>query len=277
MTTGHRTVCFVSDRTGVTTETLGHSLLSQFDGLQFKSITMPFVSDAHQARGVVQRINAIAEADNIKPIIFCTLVNDEVREVVKQANGLFLDFFDAFLVPLEAELNMKSAHTTGRVIHGKGGDARYDARIDAINFTLANDDGAGNRDFRNAHVILVGVSRSSKTPTSIYMAMQYGIHTANYPLSEEELETGKLPDILQPHKSKLYGLTIVPERLQQIRNERRPNSRYASPQQVQYEVRNAERMFQRSGIPFLDVTHCSVEEIASRILDQLNLDRHVLT
>lgn len=276
MNATHRTVCFVSDRTGVTTETLGHSLLSQFEGLQFKSVTMPFVSDAHQARGVVQRINAIAEADGIKPIIFCTLVDDDVRAVVKQANGLFLDFFDAFLVPLEAELDMKSAHASGRVIHGQSGDASYDARIDAINFTLANDDGAGNRDYRNADVILVGVSRSSKTPTSIYMAMQYGIHTANYPLSEEELEAGKLPDILQPYKTKLYGLTILPERLQQIRNERRPNSRYASAQLVQFEVRSAERLFQRHGIPFLDVTRCSVEEIASRILDALNLDRHVL-
>lgn len=271
-----RTVCFVSDRTGVTTETLGHSLLSQFEGLQFKSVTMPFVSDTHQAHGVVQRINAIAEMDGIKPIIFCTLVDDAVRAVVKQANGLFLDFFDAFLVPLEAELNMKSAHASGRVIHGQSGDASYDARIDAINFTLANDDGAGNRDYSHAEVILIGVSRSSKTPTSIYMAMQYGIHTANYPLSEEELEAGQLPDILQPHKTKLYGLTILPERLQQIRNERRPNSRYASAQLVQFEVRSAERLFQRHGIPFLDVTRCSVEEIASRILDALNLDRHVL-
>lgn len=269
-----RTICFVSDRTGVTAETMGNSLLSQFDGLRFRSVTMPFVSSTRQAHGVVGRINAIAAEEQVKPIIFCTLVDDEIRAIVKQANGLFLDFFDAFLGPLEAELQLKSAHASGRATHGTTGDSSYSSRIDATNYALANDDGSGARDYRSADVVLVGVSRSGKTPTSLYMALQYGIFAANYPLTDEELEVGKLPEVLLPFKHKLYGLIIKAERLQQIRNERRPGSRYASSQQVQYEVRSVQALLARFGIPYLDVTECSVEEIASRILDELGLARH---
>jgi [pyruvate, water dikinase]-phosphate phosphotransferase / [pyruvate, water dikinase] kinase len=269
-----RTICFVSDRTGVTAETMGHSLLSQFEGLQFRSVTMPFVTSVEQAQGVVGRINAIAQEERARPIIFCTLVDDQIRATVKKANGLFLDFFAAFLEPLETELAMASAHASGRAMHGASGDPSYASRINAVNFALANDDGAGARNYRSAEVILIGVSRSSKTPTSLYMALQYGIFVANYPLAEEDLESGGLPAILHPYRGKLYGLTIKPERLQQIRSERRPGSRYASAQQVQYEVRTAHSLLERLNVPYIDVTDCSVEEIASRILDHMGLDRH---
>jgi hypothetical protein len=158
-------------------------------------------------------------------------------------------------------------------LHGAGSDPTYAARINAVNFALANDDGAGARNYRSAEVILIGVSRSSKTPTSLYMALQYGIFAANYPLAEEDLESGGLPPILLPYKAKLYGLTIKPERLQQIRSERRPGSRYASAQQVQYEVRTAHSLLERLSVPYIDVTDCSIEEIASRILDHMGLDR----
>jgi len=272
-----RTVCFVSDGTGVTAETMGHSLLSQFEGLQVRTVTMPFVASAEQARGVAARIDAIAREEGARPVVFCTLVDDEVRAIVKQANGLFLDFFAAFLGPLESELGMASAHTSGRALHGARGDPTYKGRIDAINYTLANDDGSGDRDYRSADVILIGVSRSSKTPTSLYMALQYGIFAANYPLAEEDLEAGSLPKVLVPYRQKLYGLTIKPERLQQLRNERRPGSRYASAQQVMYEVRTVHNLFQRLGLPYIDVTECSIEEIASRILDHMRLDRHART
>jgi regulator of PEP synthase PpsR (kinase-PPPase family) len=269
-----RTVCFVSDRTGVTAETMGNSLLSQFEGLQFRSVTMPFVSSVEQARGVAGRINTIAQEERARPIVFCTLVDEQLRATVKQANGLFLDFFAAFLGPMETELGMKSAHASGRASHGASSDPSYTARINAVNFALANDDGAGARNYRSAQVILIGVSRSSKTPTSLYMALQYGIFAANYPLAEEDLESGGLPSVLLPYKAKLYGLSIKPERLQQIRTERRPGSRYASAQQVQYEVRTAHSLFQRLSVPYLDVTDTSIEEIASRILDHMGLVRH---
>jgi [pyruvate, water dikinase]-phosphate phosphotransferase / [pyruvate, water dikinase] kinase len=268
-----RTVFFVSDQTGVTAETMGHSLMTQFEGLQFRPVTLPFVSSVDKAHEAVRRINRASEEECVRPIIFSTLVQDELRDIVMTANGLFLDFFAAFVGPLERELNTRSTHRAGRA-HGMADLAAYTARINATNFALANDDGVGH-DYEHADVILVGVSRSGKTPTCLYMALQYGVFAANYPLTEEDLEAGKLPERLQSYRRKLYALTIAAERLQQIRNERRPESRYSSRQQVQYETRAAQALFTRYAIPSLDTTECSIEEIASRILNTTGIERRL--
>ena len=252
----------MSDQTGVTAETMGHSLLTQFDGLEFRAVTLPFVSSVDKAEEAVRKIDLAARETGLKPIIFGTLVQDDIREVVKRSNALFLDFFEAFVGPIERELLTRSTHRAGRA-HGMADQEAYTARINATNFALANDDGT-SRDYDHSDVILVGVSRSGKTPTCLYMAMQYGVFAANYPLTEDDLESTSLPAILQKHRRKLYGLTIRPERLQQIRHERRPDSRYASRQQVQFEIRTAEAMFERNGIPFINTTECSIEEIAAR-------------
>jgi [pyruvate, water dikinase]-phosphate phosphotransferase / [pyruvate, water dikinase] kinase len=269
----HRTVFFVSDQTGVTAETMGHSLLTQFGGFEFRSVTLPFVSGVDKAHEAVRRINRTAEEEGARPIIFSTLVQDEVRDVVMTANGLFLDFFAAFVGPLERELDVRATHLAGRA-HGMSDIASYTARINATNYALANDDGGG-ADYEHADLIVIGVSRSGKTPTCLYMALQYGVFAANYPLTEDDLEAGKLPTLLEPHRHKLYALTITPERLHQIRNERRPDSRYASRQQVQYELRAAANLFARYGIPVLDTTECSIEEIASRMLSNTGVGRRV--
>ncbi len=260
-----RTVFFVSDQTGVTAETMGHSLLTQFERVEFRAITLPFIATAEKALEARERVNAAALAEGMPPIVFSTLVKDDLRDMVKAANCVFLDFFEAFLGPLEAALDSKSSHAPGRA-HGMADIAGYTARIDATNFALANDDGVHTRDYQHADVVLVGVSRSGKTPTCLYMAIHYGIMAANYPLTEEDLEGGSLPAALAQHLPKLYGLTIRPDRLQQIRHERRPDSRYASAQQVAFEVRSAEALFERFGIPFLDTTDCSIEELGSRIM-----------
>jgi regulator of PEP synthase PpsR (kinase-PPPase family) len=269
-----RTVFFVSDQTGVTAETMGHSLLTQFDGHAFRQVTLPFISTVDKAEEAVRRINATAESEGLRPVIFSTLLQEDLRDIINRANGLCLDFFDAFLGPLELELKAKSSRAQGKA-HGIADVGAYTLRINATNFALANDDGATTRDYDRADLILVGVSRSGKTPTCLYMALQYGIFAANYPFSEEELEAGRLPQALVPHQRKLYGLTIAPERLQQIRNERRPNSRYASPSQCEFEVRNAEGIFVRYDIPFINTTECSIEEIASRMLDKTGLERRL--
>lgn len=269
-----RTVFFVSDQTGVTAETMGHSLLTQFQGAPYQSVTLPFVASEAQADEVVARIDAAARDSALRPIVFATLVDDQVRARLQRCNALFLDFFDAFLGPMEAELGVPSAHASGRA-HGMADLETYTARINATNFALANDDGSGSRDYGAADVVLVGVSRSGKTPTCLYLALQYGVLAANYPLTDDELENPELPALLLPFRSKLFGLTINPERLQQIRQERRPNSRYASSQQVHYELRAAQAMFARAGIPSLDTTECSIEEIASRILNRQRIERRV--
>jgi [pyruvate, water dikinase]-phosphate phosphotransferase / [pyruvate, water dikinase] kinase len=269
-----RTIFFVSDQTGVTAETMGHSLLTQFDGVVFRQVTLPFISTADKAEEAVRRINATGDTEGLRPVIFSTLVQDEMREIIKGANGLFLDFFAAFLNPLEEELNLKSSRTQGKA-HGMLDVGAYTLRINATNFALANDDGAVTRDYEQADLILVGVSRSGKTPTCLYMALQYGIFAANFPLADEEFESGKLPSTLMKHHRKLYGLTIASERLQQIRKERRPNTRYASPTQVDFEVRTAEALFRRFQVPYIDTTERSIEEIASRILDATGLERRL--
>jgi len=269
-----RTVFFVSDQTGVTAETMGHSLLTQFEGLEFRQVTLPFIATIDKAEEAVRKINATEHEDGLRPIVFSTLVKDELRRVVKGSNGLFLDFFDAFLGPLEGELQVKSSERAGRA-HGIADQIVYSTRIEATNFALSSDDGAISADYERADVILIGVSRSGKTPTCIYMAMQYGVFAANYPFTEDDFDSKQLPAAVRGQTRKLFGLTIGTTRLQQIRNERRPGSRYASIAQCEFEVRSAENLFHRHGIPFIDTTECSIEEIASRIIERKGIERRL--
>ena len=267
-----RTVFFVSDRTGITAEALGRSLMSQFDGAGVTQVTLPYIDTPDKAAAAVARINAAAKEDGARPLVFSTLVQDDLRAAFHASEALCLDFFDAFIEPLERELGVKSSHAAGKA-HANADDAAYLTRIEAVNFALANDDGVTTRHYPEADVVLVGVSRSGKTPTCLYLALQYGISAANYPLTEEDMDRGRLPDALLPFKPKLYGLTIAPQRLQQIRQERRPDSRYASKDQVSYEVQKAENLFRNAGIPFINTTHPSIEEIATTILHQSGLKR----
>ncbi len=269
-----RTVFFVSDQTGVTAETLGHSLMTQFDGIEFRQMTLPFISTVDKAIEAVRKINITGAQEGVPPVVFSTLVQEDVRNVVRSSQGFFLDFFDPFLAPLEQELKTHAHHLAGRS-HRMADTHAYAMRIDATNFALANDDGSMVRDYGRADVILIGVSRSGKTPTCLYLAMQYGVFAANYPLTDEDLESRKLPRALETYQQKLFGLTIRQDRLQQIRNERRPDSRYASAQQVAFEVRAAESLFERHGIPVIDATECSIEEISSRILDRTGVERRL--
>jgi hypothetical protein len=217
-------------------------------------------------------IDAAAAADGREPIVFSTLVNEETRRIVMGARCLFLDFFDAFLGPLERALGASSAHAKGRA-HGVADYTKYMQRIDAMNYALSNDDGQSLKNLERADVILVGVSRAGKTPTCLYLALQYGVYAANYPLTDEELKGKGLPEELLRHKAKLYGLTIEGERLAQIRSERRPDSRYASTQQVRFELNQASDLMRRLGIPVLETTNFSIEEIATTILHQRGLKR----
>ena len=269
-----RTVFFVSDQTGITAETMGHSLMTQFDGIEFRQVTVPFISTVDKAIEAVRKIDLVGEQEGVRPIVFSTLVQEEVRNVVRGSSGFFLDFFDPFLAPLENELKTQSTHMASRT-HRMADAHSYAMRMDATNFALANDDGSAVRDYDRADLILVGVSRSGKTPTCLYLAMQYGIFAANYPLTDDDLESRRLPRALEGYNRKLFGLTIKPDRLQQIRNERRPDSPYSSATQVTFEVRAAESLFERNGIPVIDATDVSIEEISSRILDRTGIERRL--
>lgn len=266
-----RTVFFVSDGTGITAETFGHSVLTQFE-LRFKQIRLPFIDTLDKAHEAVREINEAFELDGKRPIVFSTLVKAELSTVIRQSKGMHMDLIQTFVEPLEQELGVKSTHTIGRS-HNIADSEDYKNRIEAINFSLAHDDGQSNQNLASADVILVGVSRSGKTPTSLYLAMQYGIKAANYPLIPEDFERGKLPSGLVLYKRKIFGLTITPDRLSEIRNERRPGSKYASLENCRYEINEAEKMMHKEGIRWMSSTVKSIEEIATMILQEIKLDK----
>ncbi|MFN7980217.1 MAG: pyruvate, water dikinase regulatory protein [Vicinamibacterales bacterium] len=270
-----RTVFFVSDGTGITAETFGNSILAQFPARP-RHVRRPFIDSVDKAWGVHGEINRTAEREGKRPIVFITLVDEAIRDVLtgESCKGLVLDMFRTFVEPLEQEFGVKSNHRIGRFPDVAKSEA-YDERIDAINFSLAHDDGQSARNLDQADVILIGVSRSGKTPTSLYLAMQHGIKAANYPLIPEDFERGQLPSALATYKAKCFGLSIDPERLAQIRHERRPGSKYAAIENCRYEVHASEAMMRRSGIAWLSSTHKSIEEIATTILRDLRPDRLV--
>ena len=269
-----RTVFFVSDGTGITAETFGNAILAQFD-FQPRHVRLPFVDTPDKAHQAVRQINHVGEVEGKRPIVFTTLVDMAVLDIIRAGcKGMLMDMFGMFVQPLEHELGIKSLHRVGRFSDASKSKA-YNDRIEAINFSLAHDDGQSNRDLQGADVILVGVSRSGKTPTSLYLAMQYGLKAANYPLIPEDFERRQLPPALAPHRNKIFGLTIAPERLAEIRAERRPNSRYAALDNCRMEVAEAESMMRRSGIRWLSSTTKSIEEIATTILQEIRPERLV--
>ena len=267
-----RTVFFVSDGTGITAETFGNAILAQFD-FQPRHVRLPFVDTPDKAHQAVRQINHVTEVEGQRPIVFTTLVDREVMGIMREGcKGMLLDMFGTFVAPIEQEIGITSHHRVGRFSDISKSQAYHD-RIEAINYSLSHDDGQSNRDLDSADVILIGVSRSGKTPTSLYLAMQHGVRAANYPLIPEDFERRQLPPALVPHKKKIFGLTIAPERLAEIRAERRPNSRYASLDNCRLEVGEAEAMMRRSGIRWLSSTTKSIEEIATTILQEVRPER----
>jgi hypothetical protein len=264
-----RTVFFVSDGTAITSETLGHALLAQFSQVEFRQVRIPFVDDEDAASEAVRQINAACKKDKAVAIVINTIVDEAVSAIIHASEGIVLDLFSAFLNTLEAALDVKRLPTVGRSLGLEDFD-RYEDRMEATNFALKHDDGE-SIEFSQADVILVGVSRSGKTPTCLYMALHYGVKAANYPLTEDDLDEMRLPPFLRRHKHKIVGLMIDPDRLAQIRETRKPGSRYASLKQCHREIDQAEALLRTEGIPVLQTTHSSIEEISSRALMELGL------
>lgn len=266
-----RPVFFVSDSTGITVETLGQSLLHQFPELAFDVHVLRYVNDVQKARAARDRIRAAGDAHGQRPIVFSTLIDEALRAIIAESGALCLDPFATFMAPLQQELHARPHHATGRT-HGVIDDDDYTARIEAVNFALQNDDGVSSRHYPEADIVLTGVSRTGKTPTCLYLALHYGVRAANHPLTEEDLESERLPVELQPFRDKLFGLTIHPERLHRIRSQRRPGSEYASLARCRHEVQQAEAILRAADVPLLDATAMSVEEIATTIISRSGLN-----
>lgn len=268
-----RTVFFVSDGTAITAETLGHSLITQFPGVMFNQVRLPFIENHEACSAAVQAINAASRDEGAPAIVFNTIVDPDLGKMIRDSDGLVLDLFGTFLQPMETALGVASEPTVGKA-HGVDNIGRYEDRIEATNYAMNHDDGM-SVDFTESDLILVGVSRSGKTPTCLYMALHYGVKAGNYPLTPDDLDAMRLPPFLRRCKHKLVGLTIDPERLAQIRQTRKPGSTYASLRQCHREVAAAESLLRMEGIPVFEATHSSIEEISSRVLLQLGLQREM--
>jgi regulator of PEP synthase PpsR (kinase-PPPase family) len=269
-----RTVFFVSDHTGITAEVVGQSLLSRFEGERFRFITRPFVDCAEKADRVVAEIAAANGRTAPRPIAFLTITDSEVARRLTSAPALSLDILNPHLASLQAEFGEDPSPAVGRY-HRIADPGSYQTRMDAVDFALATDDGLGTHNYERADVVLVGVSRVGKTPTCLFLGMQYGIRASNYPLAEDDFDSLALPKALAPHRDKLFGLTIDPHRLLQIRHLRRPGSAYSSLEQCELEVRQSQRLFGLLGVPALNTTTSSIEEIAATIMQQANLKRRM--
>lgn len=269
-----RTVFVISDSTGITAETFSHSVLSQFQQFDFHAVRVPFIDTIEKAQDVVQRINRCFEETGEKPLVFSTLVDPKMAKLIGSSNCFFMDLFGGIVRHIERALGVKSDRSVGRS-HSNVMSKQYSNRIDAINFSLAYDDGQLVNGLERADVILVGVSRCGKTPTSLYLAMQYGVKAANYPLIPDDFERGALPASLTQYRQKIFGLSIHPDRLSEVRNERRPNSKYASLKQCIQEVSEAERLMRMEGISWLSTTTKSIEEISTKILDEVGLNQRI--
>jgi [pyruvate, water dikinase]-phosphate phosphotransferase / [pyruvate, water dikinase] kinase len=268
-----RPIFYISDGTGITAETIGHSVLTQFDGVQFETTRVPFIDNEEKARGACARLQLSQQVSGQRAIVINTVIDPDLSAILAESGALMLDVFAPFIGPLETELGYKRTPKVGKA-HGMNNYAEYEARMHATNYALTHDDGS-ELNYSDAEVILIGVSRSGKTPTCLYLALHYGIRAANYPLVQEDLELGELPARLRAQKAHVYGLSIDPIRLAQIRAERKPNSRYASLEQCRWEVTAAEKIFKRDGVPSVSSTHTSIEEIASKVLQALGLNRQL--
>ncbi|GIU05481.1 putative phosphoenolpyruvate synthase regulatory protein [Shewanella sp. c952] len=267
-----RKVFYISDGTAITAEVFGHAVLSQFP-LEFDALTIPFVETEKKAEAVKAQINDCFITTGERPLVFHSIVKAEIRDIIYSSEGLDYDFLNTFVAPLEKQLGIPATPALHRT-HGKTNDS-YEARIEAINYAMENDDGQTMKHMDKADLILLGVSRCGKTPSSLYLSMQFGIKAANYPFTEDDMDNLKLPDALKRNKDKLFGLTIDPVRLHEIRQSRMSNSRYSSLRQCRTEVKEVEMMYKRERIPFVNTTNHSVEEIATKILEATSLERHM--
>ena len=271
----HRSVFIISDGTGITAEILGHSLLSQFPDITFRTRALPFVNSDDKVREALAQINEAAMSDGVKPLIFVTFVDRTYVEQLSASNGLLFDLFGAFLDTVAKELNVQPNRYVGYG-HGVVDANRYTSRIRAVHYSMDCDDGLNTEDYNHADLIVTGVSRIGKTPVCLYLAMHFGLFCANYPLILHDLSSEQLPQTLRQHRGRIFGLTIDYDRLHAIRHERRPNSQYSDLQQCREEVQRSENLFREHNVPFINTTEASIEEIATSILQRTGIRRQFL-
>lgn len=261
---------FLAGGTGISAETLGNMMLQQFPSVHFSRRKIPFITTVEQAREVVTQLDA-AVTDDVTPLVFSTVSDEEVRAELQTTKCAFIDLFGSHLSTVEHVLHVNAVHRV-EALHGVGDVGRYEARMRAVEYAMEHDDGQSMRNLEQAQLILIAPSRCGKTPTSIYLALQHGVRVANYPLVDEDFQSSELPRPVRPYAAKCFGLLSTAARLAQVRGERRPGSRYATLAQCSYELRRAEAMYRAHGIPVVNSSAMSVEEIAAVIMHTRRLN-----
>lgn len=273
MSNPSRIMFILSDHTGITLEHLVKTLASQFDDMCCERVVLPFLDSPGKIEAALREIDTAAKEDDAPPVVFSSIVDEDLRAQLNTSNAEIFDVFDMFLPRLSKVIGIPSTGHVGRS-HGIGNQVEYDRRVDAVNFALNFDDGSRLRGLDEADLILIGVSRCGKTPTCLYLAMQYAVRAANFPLTEDDFLLGRLPGAMREHRQQLFGLTIAPDRLHRVREERRPGSDYASLPTCREEVKAAEDLFRNNAIPFLDSTSVSIEELSIEIMQRVGVERH---
>lgn len=268
-------IFYISDGTGITAETLGHTLVTQFDSLEFEPHTLPYINTKEKALLAVEKLEKAFREHQKKPLVIATIIDDEIREIIQSSNSYVFEFFNIFLQPISKILHTPYTHVTGRS-HGIFDQKNYKSRLDAINIALTCDDGMGMKHYKDVDIILLGPSRSGKTPTCLYLALQFGISAANYPLISGDLERITSPDFIQHNRGKLFGLIVDPKRLHLIRKERASDSKYSSETQCIWEINRIEKIYKTNNIPYMNATNLSIEEISTRALEELNISRKLI-
>ena len=268
------TIFFVSDGTGITVETVGQSLLAQFNYLQFEKVTLPFIDTEQKALDIVERINLVSIKQPIAPIVLGSLINEDIRRILANSKSLFIDVLEPFIPLFEQHLKIAANKKVG-IGHSLYNDPNYQRRINAVQFAMDSDDGNNASQYHLADAILLGISRTGKTPASLYLALQYGIMVVNYPLTEEDMDTNYLPLSLMPFRHKLFGLTVNPNWLANLRQQRQPNSKYASINQCEFESMFSVQLFKKYQIPYVDTTSMSIEELSSHVMSQMGIGRNI--
>lgn len=264
-----RAAYFVSDSTGVTAETLGNALLVNFPGIPFARHTIPFVDTADGARAVVADIDRDAAAGRA-PLVFTTVKQAALRGILASSKATIIDLLAGHLTELEQALGTTASEQLGQ-FHGLGDTEQYFARMRAVEYAIEHDDGQSARALDQADVVIIAPSRCGKTPTTMYLALQHGLRVANYPLTDDDFPSEGLPKLIAKYANRCFGLTTTPLRLSQVRHERRPNSRYSSLEQCTLELRQAEDLYRRNRVPFLNSATKSVEEMSAVIMQTMKL------
>lgn len=262
-------VYYVSGSTALLAEDVGKALLCQFQEISFNEEKIPFIKTRAAAEKAMKHI--LEQSGGVRPLVFCTIMDAGIKKILDSPEVEFFDVFGNVLDRLENCLETKALRVPGysRNID----DITLAKRVEAIHFSIEHDDGTRSREYDEAEVILLGVSRSGKTPVSVYLATHMGIKSANFPLTSEHLDSYELPPEIVRNRKKVVGLMTSPGLLHKIREQRYSGSTYAKLSTCATELNQAKEIYLRYGIQSLETDGKSIEETSVQVTQLVDIPR----